>query len=80
MEPWPAMSSAVLASRVPRAAAADFMEWGPRSTLREQFDVVLSRELSMDELLKRAPRAPALEDDRPINEYFLLRRLFHLYR
>jgi hypothetical protein len=29
----------------------------------------------LDALIQQAPDAPALQDDRPVNEYFLLRRL-----
>ena len=74
-EPWPAISSELLASRLPPDAARDLVEWGPRSTPRAQFDEVLSREMSIDAIVAKDPDVPALEDDRPINEYFLLRRL-----
>ncbi len=29
----------------------------------------------MDDLIGKAPNVPALQDDRPVNEYFLMRRL-----
>jgi hypothetical protein len=51
------------------------MEWGPASNPQEQFEIVLSREVLLDALIQQAPDAPALQDDRPVNEYFLLRRL-----
>ena len=51
------------------------MEWGPASSPQEQFELVLSHEVSLDALIQQAPNAPALQDDRPVNEYFLLRRL-----
>ncbi len=41
----------------------------------EQIAIVLDQEVALDELLNRAPGAPALSDDRPVNEYYLLRRL-----
>ena len=40
-----------------------------------EFAGVLNRELSLDDLIRGAPDVPALQDDRPVNEYFLLRRL-----
>jgi predicted membrane-bound spermidine synthase len=80
MEPIPVTTSAVLASRMPPAAAADFVEWGPGATAQEQFDAVLSHELNLDELVAMAPRAPAMRDDQPINEYYLLRSWFDYYR
>jgi hypothetical protein len=56
------------------AAAADLVEWGPAHDAEGQFDGVLRQELSLDDLIQRAPDVPALQDDRPVNEYFLVRR------
>jgi predicted membrane-bound spermidine synthase len=80
MNPLPMTSSAVLAARMPAAAAADFVEWGPAKTPEQQFNVTLRRELNVDQLTAAAPRAPLTRDDAPINEYFLLRRWFHYYK
>jgi spermidine synthase len=79
-EPLPVVSSSVLATRLQPAAAADFLEWGPQTTVQEQFDRVLSRELAVEKIIAENPRAPVLEDNQPINEYFLLRSWFHFYR
>ena len=46
------------------------------ATPREQFAAVLGKEMPIAELLAKAPAAPALTDDRPLNEYFWLRRHF----
>jgi spermidine synthase len=62
-------------ARLPAQAAADLTEWGPYSTARDQFAAVLYRERNLDELLGGAA-APALTDDRPVNEYFWVRRHF----
>jgi hypothetical protein len=62
-----------LAERMPAKAAQDLIEWGPETTAEHQFSVLLSRELPLDQLIARAPSAPALQDDRPENEYYLLR-------
>lgn len=80
MDPLPNTSSAVLASRLPPAAAADFVEWGPASTPQEEFQLALSHELSVPRMIAQAPRVPPMRDDAPINEYFLLRRWFHYYK
>jgi predicted membrane-bound spermidine synthase len=80
MEPIPVTSSAVLASRLSATAAADFVEWGPQATPQQQFEEVLSREISLESIIAQAPRIPAMRDDQPINEYFLLRDWFHSYR
>jgi hypothetical protein len=72
--PLPPLSAATLASRLPPAATADLLEWGPASNSEEQFARVLSHEMSLESVIQRAPGIPALQDDRPVNEYFLLRR------
>ena len=63
-----------LAERMPARAAQDFVEWGPELTAERQFAVILGRELSLDQMIAGAPHVPALQDDRPENEYYLLRR------
>jgi predicted membrane-bound spermidine synthase len=80
MQPIPYLSSSDLASRLPSAAASDFLEWGPQSTVQKQFDVMLSQELSVEKLIAEDPEVPAMRDNQPINEYHLLRRWFHFYK
>jgi spermidine synthase len=72
--PLPSPSAATLASHLPPAAAADLIEWGPAPTAEQQFDGVLTQETTLDALIALDPGVPALQDDRPVNEYFLLRR------
>jgi len=73
--PLPHVSGLELANRLPAAAAADLIEWGPFHEAEAQFDGVLQNELSLDGLIQGAPGVPALQDDRPINEYCLWRRI-----
>jgi len=80
MNQMPAISSATLASRLPPAAAADFVEWGPAKNARDEFQIALSHELNLEQMVAQAPRVPITRDNAPINEYFLLRRWFHLYK
>jgi spermidine synthase len=75
MTPIPHLSASELADKLPPDAARDLMEWGPASSPEAQFEIVLSHELSLDGLIQQAPSAPALQDDHPVNEYFVLRRL-----
>jgi spermidine synthase len=75
--PIPMYSAETLASHMPPAAVADFLEWGPTATAQQQFARVLDLELSLNDLIGLAPDVPALQDDRPVNEYFILRRLGH---
>jgi len=74
LRPIPTASARELARRLPPAAAADFVEFGPEKTAEAQFRVLLSREVPLEALTGAA--APALTDDRPINEYYVLRRTF----
>ncbi len=80
LQPIPMATSSVLAARMPSAAVSDFVEWGPRTNAEQQFDLVLSHEISLDNLDAREPRTPEMSDDQPINEYYLLRRWFHFDR
>jgi spermidine synthase len=73
--PIPNRSAAELARRLPAAAAADLVEWGPYSTPEQQFTEVLKQEVALDEMIAKAPSVPALRDDQPVNEYYLLRQL-----
>ena len=75
-QPLPRPSAAEMASRLPPAALHDLLEWGPESTAEAQFQAVLAKELPLEQLIDRAPGAPTLTDDRPVNEYYLLRRMF----
>jgi spermidine synthase len=80
LQPLTTVRASVLASRLPRSAALDLVEWGPKLTAVEQFETVLRREVPLDSLIAKAPRVPALTDNEPINEYFFLRSNFHYYR
>jgi predicted membrane-bound spermidine synthase len=72
-QPIPARSPAELAKRMPASAAADLVEWGPLPTAEQQFAAVLKQEIPMDQLLAMDRSVPAMQDDRPINEYYVLR-------
>jgi hypothetical protein len=73
--PMAPASAAVLAGRLSPEAARDLVEWGPAATAADQFSLVLDRQVPLEAVLAGAPRVPALRDDRPINEYYFLRRL-----
>ena len=73
-------TAAELAARLPAAAARDFLEWGPRASVEAQFQAVLSREVPLAQLIAAAPAVPVLTDDRPVNEYYLLRGVAHWAR
>lgn len=73
-QPIPVRSATELAARMPEAAQRDFVEWGPSTTAIENLNIVLQHEFPVSQAIERDPRAPALQDDHPVNEYYLLRR------
>jgi len=64
-----------LASRLPDAAKRDLLEWTSSRDVASYLQSVLSRELPLDQLLN--PNAEIrITDDKPFNEYFLIRSTF----
>ncbi|HUA14359.1 MAG TPA: hypothetical protein VMG31_03610 [Verrucomicrobiae bacterium] len=78
-QPIPERTPQELVDRMPAEAVADFTEWdppaldGPGGALLE-LSSLLEHERPIDVLLAAAPGTPALTDDRPINEYYILRK------
>jgi hypothetical protein len=54
------------------ALIVDFHE--PAPTAEGQFADVLNREVGIERMIAEAPHAPALHDDWPANEYYVLRQ------
>ena len=75
----PSLSASALAKKLPATAAADLLEWGPSSDVQAQLELVIKNEIPVAQLIQQAPEVPALQDDRPVNEYFILRR-FGLFK
>ena len=73
-QPIPVRSPTELAARMPATAQRDLIEWGPEGTAIENLSLVLSHEFPISQAIARDPHAPALQDDHPVNEYYLLRR------
>ncbi len=77
-----------LLQRIPAGAFTDLSEWDPppagatsgdaasdeMSAASAQLKTLLAQEMTVDELVGAAPGTPALTDDRPINEYYILRK------
>lgn len=74
MTPIAIRTPAELVARMPANAIPDLVEWTPQFTPERLFRVPLSHEMTLDDVIARAPRAPALQDDRPVNEYYFLRK------
>ena len=75
MQPIKSATAAQLCARMPPAARRDFMEWMDAwslPTLLDAFQAVMSRVQPLPDLLNPNPNVQ-VTDDRPFNEYFLLR-------
>jgi spermidine synthase len=77
---FPQRSAEELVQRMPASAVADMMEWGPFHTPAAQFAAMLNSEFPLETLLSASPQTLAMQDDRPVNEYFLLRILGRGFR
>ena len=73
MSPVPVRTPAELAARLPAKARADLVEWGPFDSPEMQFGLVVPNVVTLDTLIGLSPDTPALQDDRPVNEYYFLR-------
>jgi spermidine synthase len=73
-EPLDGRTAESLAARLPPAAQRDLLEWGSAGSVRAAFENLLAQEVPFDKLA--LPEGPVLTDDRPYNEYFLVRKFF----
>jgi spermidine synthase len=71
--PIPERTPDELAQRMPAKAAQDLVEWSPNVPPQQIFSFIIQHETSIDQVIALAPEAPSLQDDRPMNEYFILR-------
>ena len=60
---------------MPVRAVQNMMEWGPASDPSAQFHLMLDHEVPVSSIIQLDAAMPPLQDDRPVNEYFLFRRL-----
>lgn len=74
-QPIPLRTGAELVQRMPAAALRDIMEWPFDPSAERELDFVLKRETSLSRIIASDPNAVAMQDDRPVNEYVLLRKL-----
>jgi spermidine synthase len=73
-QPIPVRTAAELLQRMPESAVKDLMEWSRQPSAAAELDTVLKNEFSPEQLIAEASQAPALQDDRPVNEYYVLRK------
>ena len=74
-QPIPNRTAAELVQRMPQAAVRDLLEWPYRPTAEAELDYVLQRETLLAKIVDSDPNEPAMRDDRPVNEYVILREL-----
>ena len=74
MDPIEPRTAEQLAARMPAEAKKDLLEWSPSPDLPGYLNSVLSQELAIKDGLNPNPKI-RISDDKPYNEYFLLRQL-----
>jgi spermidine synthase len=74
-EPIPDFSLDQLVARMPPAAQADLVEWYTDTTARTAMAHMVIPQVDLDRILSPDPEMK-ITDDRPYNEYYLLRRLW----
>jgi len=76
--PLPNLTADELQRRLPADAAIDLAEWAPpgrgSQAVFGAFQSLLQSEVPIEAVMQLSPTTPALTDDRPINEYYVLRR------
>jgi spermidine synthase len=73
---WPLETPSIeqVMARMPPSAVRDLLEWEPRRQARELWQDMLNQEVDINKLVPEWRFQLAVTDDRPFNEYFLLRR------
>jgi len=73
MQPIPEITVNDFVSRLPERARRDLLEWGPLPTAEGMAAAILHRRLSVTDIVPDPRRGRIISDDRPYNEYFLVR-------
>jgi predicted membrane-bound spermidine synthase len=79
MSPIAEPDASTLSGRMPPRAREDFVEYGPAANAEDEFNLILKGEYPIDAVIMAAPYFPIIEDDRPVNEYYFLRRTFNVF-
>lgn len=66
-------------ARLPQEAAADFVEWSEGKSAGDIYQELLLGEIPVSEFLSPHMN-DSITDDRPFNEYFLLRHFWNIVR
>jgi spermidine synthase len=73
MHPLPPFDPKAFSQKIPPSASHDLLEWTPQMTVSQLLEQM--HEISYEQIMLDHPGTPALEDDRPMNEYYFLRHL-----
>lgn len=74
-QPIPYRTGEELVQHMPQSAIRDLMEWPVDPTPAQEWNYVLRKERPLSEFIAIDPNAQPMRDDRPVNEYTLLRKL-----
>lgn len=77
-DPIPRLTVEELIAKIPLRAQMDFMEWYQEKNLRKALAPIVNPKINLSKILSADPEI-RITDDRPYNEYYLLRRLQDLY-
>lgn len=76
MKPLPVMKVEEIIAKMPPAVQADLVEWyPPQVDAKKAIERLVTQEFSMKEIVHPEPSV-VITDDRPFNEYYVLRRYF----
>lgn len=79
MKPFRKLTADEWLARMPEAARADIHEWFSGTVTMEQYLAhVITREQPLEVFTEGVP-LPMVTDDRPVNEYYFLRRTFYIW-
>ena len=74
-EPFDTPTADEMIARLPDKAKKDLMEWDKGRNVRDFLNLTLKNENPIDKYMNYRDKSIYISDDRPFNEYFLLRRL-----
>ncbi len=77
-KPLPVRTAEQLAARMPDSARQDLLEWSANETAEHLLQLVLDQPVDALKLVESHPEI-VITDDRPYNEYYLMRRLWELW-
>lgn len=73
MAPIPRLSAREFVARMPRSARRDLLEWQKDETAETAAAKILAGQIPLNSVLPADSSVPPITDDRPFNEYFMIR-------